>query len=727
MSGDSPAALLQRHWGFDSFLPQQEEAIAAGLDGRDALVVLPTGGGKSLCYQIPALVRGQLTVVVSPLIALMKDQVDGLRDLGIAAGALNSSLSAGEQQAVFREAREGRLHLLYVAPERLLLPRMLDWLREFPPGAIAVDEAHCISSWGHDFRPEYRGLGRLRELLPGVPVQAFTATATPQVRDDIVGQLGLVEPLVLVGDFFRRNLVYNVERRGKGLNQICGVLDRHREQSGIIYAISRAKVEQISATLNQLGYLSAAYHAGMSDGERERTQNAFVNDEIETIVATVAFGMGIDKSDVRYVIHAEMPRSIEAYQQESGRAGRDGLEAECWLFHSLGDKLTWERILEHSAAEVRDLGRAHLQQVADYCNTLGCRHQFLVRHFGQESGGNCEACDACRGTAEATPEPLRVGQMILSCVHRCHEQFGVTHIVRVLTGSREARILQYGHDRLSTHGLLHGHSRPQVRDWIDQLVQQDFLAVTSGEFPVVTITPEGRRLLKGERTPALRNTVKPTEPVTPATILASWEGVDRALFEELRRLRRDWAAAVGKPPFLVFSDATLRDLARCRPVDQLHLLAVHGIGQQKAATWGWQLIDVIGRWCEQHALPVNVVSLKPARQGGMSNGPRLPGANALAAFPLFEAGLDLASIADRLSRAPSTVLGYLEQYIVARSITNARAWVDPAVIEQVEVAAESNDTGRLRPLFDALHGQISYDQIRLVLACQRNRAAVGAR
>ncbi|HMO92400.1 MAG TPA: ATP-dependent DNA helicase RecQ [Pirellulaceae bacterium] len=402
--------VLKQFWGYDSFLPLQAQAIEASLAGRDALIVLPTGGGKSVCYQVPALVRGAMTLVVSPLISLMKDQVDALRGIGITAAALNSSQSASQQEQTLAEWSAGKLRLLYVAPERLLTDRMIEQLHRNPPLQIAIDEAHCISSWGHDFRPEYRGLAKFREWFPDIPVAALTATATPDVRQDIAVQLQLRSPEILIGSFHRPNLIYHVQRRESGFNQICSVMDGYRNQSGIIYAISRAKVEQISNTLNQLGYRTLPYHAGLTELERIQNQEAFEHDEIEAIVATVAFGMGIDKSNVRYVIHFEMPRSIENYQQESGRAGRDRLTSECWLFYGTQDTLTWERVIQDSPEEVRQQAKQSLRIVQRYCHGMTCRHQFLVEYFDQTFEQMCQACDVCLGKSERTDGPLVVGQ-----------------------------------------------------------------------------------------------------------------------------------------------------------------------------------------------------------------------------------------------------------------------------------------------------------------------------
>ena len=595
MTIDQIRDVLKTHWGYDGFLPLQQGAMRCVLDDRDSVVVLPTGGGKSLCFQAPAVVRPGVGLVVSPLISLMKDQVDGLKAAGVAAACLNSSMDPAERQEVYEDLRAGELDLLYVAPERLVQSNMLDTLAESDVSLVAVDEAHCISQWGHDFRPEYRQLKMLKETLPGTAIHAYTATATQQVRDDIVEDLGLDEPEMLVGSFDRPNLSYKVMVREGAADQISAIMDRHPGESGIIYCISRRDVEKTSEQLNQRGYHTRPYHAGMDGRQRKANQEAFIAERVETIVATVAFGMGIDKSNVRYVVHAAMPKSLEGYQQETGRAGRDGLEAECCLLYTGGDYGRWRAILEGSDSEPTEGAWRSLQAMQEFAGRVVCRHSSLVEYFGQSlDGDNCGACDVCLGELDQVDDALEIGQKILSSVVRQDQRFGADYTVKVLRGSSDQRILDNRHDDLSTYGLLADSDARAVRGWVEQLVAQGFLAKT-GEYNVLMVTESGRSLLRGDVTPRL---LKPAARAAKARKSRahddSWEGVDRALFERLRELRRQLADEKSVPAYVVFGDASLRDMARKKPGTPEEFLDVHGVGQKKAADYGELFLAAIG-------------------------------------------------------------------------------------------------------------------------------------
>ncbi len=601
----SDAALgdaLQRYWGYTSFRPLQREAMDAILSGRDSIVVLPTGGGKSLCFQAPALVRDGLALVVSPLISLMKDQVDTLVGNGVAAACYNSSLSSDEKSRVLSELHDGRLRLLYVSPERLVGEggeRFLTLLAGCRVRFVAIDEAHCISQWGHDFRPEYRQLARLRTILPGIGLHAYTATATARVRRDIAAQLELQDPVELVGSFDRPNLVYRVLARANLKRQLLDILARHRGQAGIIYCTSRREVDALAAWLRENGVRALPYHAGLGDDERSRNQDAFLEEAADVIVATVAFGMGIDRSDVRFVVHAGAPQSLEHYQQESGRAGRDGLEAECVLVYSTADFMKWRLMLERNG-ELTDASRKLLRDMERYAASVGCRHKHLVSYFGESySRSDCSACDYCLDELETAADSIVVARKVLSCVARVGQRFGVAHVANVLCGSETEQVTSRGHQGLTTFGLFRDASSAEVRGYIEQLIAHGFLRQTDDAFPVVVLTERGVELLKNPASaPDLvlarqRRPVKDRLPKRSRIESESWQDVDRDLFERLRAVRLQIARARGVPPYVIFHDTTLRELARIRPASIAELYGIRGIGARKAEDLGEAFLAVI--------------------------------------------------------------------------------------------------------------------------------------
>ncbi len=599
---DALREVLARYWGFTSFRPLQREAMAAILGGRDSLVVLPTGGGKSLCFQAPALVRPGLAVIVSPLISLMKDQVDTLVGNGVPAAYYNSTLAADQKAAVAAGVREGRYRLLYVSPERLAgegSDGFVSMLGRCNVAFVAVDEAHCISQWGHDFRPEYRQLGRLRTLFPDVSLHAYTATATARVRRDIAEQLGLRGRLELVGSFDRPNLIYRVLARSNLKRQLSDVLARHPRQAGIIYCTSRREVDALAAWLDGCGVRARPYHAGLPDGERHRNQDAFLDEHADVVVATVAFGMGIDRSDVRFVVHAGAPQSLEHYQQESGRAGRDGLDAECLLIYSAADFLKWRVMLERNG-EWTDARRLLLRDMERYATSVGCRHRQLVAYFGQTyERAECGACDYCLEELESIDEASMLARKILSCVARVGQRFGAAHVTNVLRGSETDQVTGRGHHSLSTFGLLRDASVPEVRGYIEQLLGQGLLRQTEDEFPVLALTERGVGLLKdAESVPDLalarqRRPVKDRLPKRSRIESESWQDVDRDLFERLRERRLEIARSRGVPPYVIFHDTTLREMARLRPRTIEALRGLYGIGERKAADLGAAFLEVI--------------------------------------------------------------------------------------------------------------------------------------
>jgi ATP-dependent DNA helicase RecQ len=596
---------LVKYWGYNDFLPLQKRAMACVGRQRDSIVVLPTGGGKSLCFQAPAVTMQGLTVVVSPLISLMKDQVDGLKECGVPAARIDSSLLAHEQRAVFDAIHNKKLKLLYLSPERLVSDGFVELLKKTELSFIAIDEAHCVSMWGHDFRPEYRQLGLLKQVFPNVTIGAYTATATEQVRRDIAEQLHLENPEMLIGSFDRPNLVYKVRRRKNRVKQICAVLDRHKGESGIIYCIRRKDVDGMFALLSAKGYRVLPYHAGMADEDRKKNQDAFINEKVDTIVATIAFGMGIDKSNVRYVIHTGMPKSLEHYQQETGRAGRDGLEAECWLFYSGGDYGIWKSLLSDMEPEAHKIAMIKLNRMYNYCTGGICRHKAILRYFGQGlDKDNCGACDMCLGELDCIDDALETAQKILSCIVRLGQRFGGGYTAAVLTGSRDKRILENSHDALSTFGLLSDYSKHTVHDWIEQLEGQDYIEKV-GEYNVLNVTEKGWQVLKGSETPRL---LKPAQkPAKVSKVVEdSWEGVDRGLFEALRKLRATIARRKSVPAYIVFGDAALRDMARRRPSTYIRLLEVKGVGEKKRRQYGEVVLTAINDYCQANSLEMDL-------------------------------------------------------------------------------------------------------------------------
>ena len=484
--------LLKTHFGYDTFLAHQEEIISSVVDGNDAFVLMPTGGGKSLCYQLPALALGGLTLVVSPLIALMKDQVDGLRANGIPAGFVNSSLTQSQIAQVEAMAREDRFRILYVAPERSVLPEFRDFLAQLNVKLIAIDEAHCVSHWGHDFRPAYRELKTLREVCPNTPVIALTATATKPVREDILSQLGLRQPRVFISSFNRPNLSYAVRPKDPSINPLLALLERHRDESAIIYCTARKTTDEMAHALSRRGFKAEAYHAGLEPEDRRAVQDRFIRDETLIVAATIAFGMGIDKPDIRLVVHYDLPKNLEGYYQETGRAGRDGMPSECVLFYSYGDKAKQEYFLEQMEdPEERERGRQRLNRMVAFCRLTTCRRKYVLEYLGEEwperDCGNCDVCLSPQETFDAT----EIAQKMLSAVIRTGERFGAGHVMRVLLGAGTKRVQELGHDKLSVFGVADRCSLDELRQLTDALLEEGLLSSSGGQYPTLQVTPQG--------------------------------------------------------------------------------------------------------------------------------------------------------------------------------------------------------------------------------------------
>ncbi len=592
---------LKQYFGFTSFRPLQEEIIRDALAGKDVFALLPTGGGKSLCFQLPALLRPGLTVVVSPLIALMKDQVDALEVGGVEATYLNSSLDAETARARLRGLHGGKYRLLYAAPERLMLSGVLEDLSRWNVNLIAVDEAHCISEWGHDFRPEYRQLADLREHFPQVPVMALTATATPRVREDIVRHLRLRDPAVYVASFNRPNLTYRVLPKHKPYAQVLDFVRRRENESGIIYCQSRKTSEGLAKKLLQDGIAAKSYHAGLSARERTRHQDLFLRDEARVMCATIAFGMGINKPNVRFVIHHDLPKNIEGYYQETGRAGRDGLPGECLLLYGPGDVVKYSLFIEQKPdLQEQQIARTQLQQIVHYAEAAQCRRGVLLRYFGEEpSQTDCGGCDNCL-EPRATFDGTVAAQKFLSCVYRIREKsgfaVGLAHCIEVLTGADTDKIRRWSHEVLSTYGIGKEHSRQEWAAIARELMRLGYLRQSAGKFSVIELTAEGRSAITQRKPVTLtRPAVAPEtkDKKAPKSKRAGEIVCDETLFERLRQLRKRLADERNVPAYIIFGDVSLRQMARDLPRNEQDFARISGVGEKKLKEFGKVFLDEI--------------------------------------------------------------------------------------------------------------------------------------
>jgi ATP-dependent DNA helicase RecQ len=594
---------LKQYFGFSSFRPLQEEIIRDSLVGKDVFAVLPTGGGKSLCFQLPSLVRSGLTVVVSPLIALMKDQVDALQAAGVAATFLNSSLAAGESRSRLRGLHNGEFRLLYVAPERLMLTGFLEDLKKWNVALFAIDEAHCISEWGHDFRPEYRQLQTLRGIFPDVPVMSLTATATERVREDIVKQLHLREPRCYVASFNRPNLTYRVVAKSGAYEQIRAFIQKRPSDSGIIYVQARKTAEGMAARLTADGLRGLAYHAGLEPGERSRNQEAFLRDEARVVCATIAFGMGINKPNVRFVIHYDLPKNIEGYYQETGRAGRDGLPSECLLLFSPGDRVKQMRFIDEKPdAKEREIARAQLEQMIHYAEIARCRREFLLGYFGEKCAEHdCGGCDNCL-SPRATWDGTLAAQKFLSCVYRIRQKsgfgVGLNHVVEVLTGADTEKIRKFGHESLSTYNIGNEHSRAEWSAIGRELMRLGLLFQNFEKFNIVELTDEGRAALKSRKQITL---TKPIHAAVPEKYRVGEITCDENLFQKLRVLRKQLADDRGVPSYIVFSDVALRQMARFYPASEAEFSCISGVGDKKLHEFGESFLAEIAKYLRSNA------------------------------------------------------------------------------------------------------------------------------
>ncbi len=595
---------LKQYFGYSEFRPGQADVIANLLAGRDGFVLMPTGGGKSLCYQLPALLLPQVTVVVSPLMSLMKDQVDGLKAMGIAADFINSSLSRDEVQDVFRRLRANQVKLLYVAPERLLKDMFLQRLEELGVSLFAIDEAHCVSQWGHDFRPDYIALKQLKQRFPQVPLLALTATADPATRQDILQQLGLVQPFTSVHSFDRPNIRYTVqEKTSRPLEQLLELLKSQEQQSGIVYCSSRKKVDELTESLKSKGFKVGAYHAGLDAETRALVQDQFKRDHLQLIVATVAFGMGVNKPNIRYVVHFDLPRTIEAYYQETGRAGRDGVAAEAVMFFDPADVARMRKWIEtdEMSDERREVTLHRFNAMAAFAEAQTCRRLVLLNYFGEASQHACGNCDICLDPPKRF-DGTELAQKALSCVYRTGQSFGMHHSIEVLRGSQLARIHELGHDKLSVFGIGKDKSHDFWLSVFRQLIHHGLLSQDITRHSVLQLLPAARPVLRGE-TPLLLAEPRLTTPKSSKSAASQQKQVyDRLLFSKLRALRTQIAERDDVPPYVVFSDATLIEMAQQLPQSRSEFLEISGVGQTKLSRYGDDFLDLITEYVDEMEL-----------------------------------------------------------------------------------------------------------------------------
>ncbi len=589
--------ILKHTFGYLEFRGAQKEVIQTLLDGQDALVLMPTGGGKSLCYQIPGLVRDGLAIVVSPLIALMQDQVNALQQLGLNAAYLNSTQSREEQNVVVRSIHDGSLNILYVAPERLLLESTLNRLMAAHISLIAIDEAHCVSQWGHDFRVDYLGLHVLRQAFPGVPRVALTATADERTRAEIVDRLALQNPSVFVSSFDRPNIRYIVQEKGDAKAQLIKFLQGHRNEAGVVYCMTRNRVDGIAAWLQARGVNALPYHAGMSADQRAENQRRFLREEAVVMVATVAFGMGIDKPDVRFVAHLDLPKSMEAYYQETGRAGRDGQASEAWMVYGLQDVVRIAKMVQDSTANEnhKRVERSKIDSLLGWCETNTCRRRALLRYFGEDREDACGNCDVCLNPPK-TWNATEACQKLLSNIYRTGQRFGSGHVIDVLRGKDNQKIQQFGHHKLSTYGIGVDRSDKQWRSIIRQLLVQNYLLVNEEQYGALQLTEKARGLLKGEIDIFLREGIESAKPDRVKKTLLNVSDADSDLWEALKACRKQLADDQGVPPFHIFHDATLMEMMQYRPQDNTQLLTINGVGEVKLEKYGDEFLTVLSQF-----------------------------------------------------------------------------------------------------------------------------------